>query len=83
MDRFGNTDLYTVCTRSLDLFYMQTYYIIWVKTSWTYSKNEYDGQIDLPPVAAKWISTIVVIGLRVPEIKPRVHRCRLNKSLIV
>ena len=29
--------LYTVCPRSNDPFYVETYYIKWVTTSWTYS----------------------------------------------
>ena len=28
-------DLHTVCPRSLDPIYIATYYIKWVKTSWT------------------------------------------------
>jgi len=27
----------TVCPKSIEPFYIVTYYIIWVKTSWTYS----------------------------------------------
>ena len=35
----GHTIL-AVCPRSLDLFYIETYYIKWVKTSWTYSRSK-------------------------------------------
>ena len=30
---------YTVCPRSSDLFYILTYYLKWVPTSWTHSTN--------------------------------------------
>ena len=32
--------IYTVCSKSLDPFYIVTYYIKWVKTSWTYSMTK-------------------------------------------
>ena len=33
--------LVTMCLRSNDPFYIVSYYIKWVTTSWTYSMNEY------------------------------------------
>ena len=32
---------HTVCARRLNPFYIVTYYIIWVKTSWTYSRKPF------------------------------------------
>ena len=31
-------DIYTICPKSSDPFYIVTYYIKWVTTSWTHSK---------------------------------------------
>ena len=38
-----DTDSYyiTVCPRSSDPFYIVTYYIKWVTTSWTHSRSQY------------------------------------------
>ena len=34
------TDKHTICPRSSDPFYIVTYYMKWVTTSWTHSTNE-------------------------------------------
>ena len=40
MKSIANVTLFhTVCPRNLIPFYKVTYYINWVKTSWTYSKK--------------------------------------------
>ena len=39
-NKYQDLDQYvTVCPRSLDPLYIVTYYIKWVKTSWTYRNN--------------------------------------------
>ena len=42
-----NDNEYTVCPRSSDSFYVVTYYIKWVTTSWTYSSNKYIDVVSL------------------------------------
>ena len=38
-----STLIHTVCPRSSDPFYIVSYYIIWVTTSWTYSSSLVDS----------------------------------------
>ena len=37
----GDLTAFTVCPRSSDPFYIATYYIEWVTTSWIYSQKKY------------------------------------------
>ena len=41
-DLLGVVKKYTVCPKSSVPFYIVTYYIKWVTTSWTYNKGIFD-----------------------------------------
>ena len=40
---YGLSFSYTICLGSSDPFYIVTYYIKWVTTSWTYSRMVYNN----------------------------------------
>ena len=42
-------NMYTICPRSSDPFYIVSYYIKWVTTSWTYSIYLTEGTVTLVP----------------------------------
>ena len=55
--------LHTICPGSSDPFYIVTYYIKWVITSWTHSINNlniYEFVTEIGPVTFKIISKIVI-----------------------
>ena len=45
IDKKAGPGLYTVCPKSSDPFYMISYYIKWVTTSWTYSMRHHVGNV--------------------------------------
>ena len=45
-----STDICTICPRSSDPFYMITYYMKWVTTSWTAGINKFVGNTSMSKV---------------------------------
>ena len=70
-----------MCPRSSDPFYLVTYYIKWVTTSWTYCIAEKSNMKKLPNIALKNKKRIDDVSLQTVKAKLRKKKLLKNKVL--